>query len=222
MGFYTELCQATKTHQETLFELPFVANALEGRVSLEGYTEFLRQAYHHVKHTVPLLMATGSRLGPEYEWLRTSVGHYISEELGHQEWILSDIAACGGDAGAVRNEAPGIPCELMVSFAYDVVMRRNPIGFFGMVHVLEGTSVRGATLAAEKIREQLGLPETAFRYLTTHGDLDVDHVDFFASLMDRIEDRSDQRWILHCAEVFFELYGGIFRSLPSPARKETV
>ena len=36
--------------------------ASPGRVSRETYGEFLTEAYHHVKHTVPLLMACGSRV----------------------------------------------------------------------------------------------------------------------------------------------------------------
>jgi hypothetical protein len=37
--------------------------------------------------------------------------------------------------------------------------RGNPLGFFGMVHVLEGTSVSLALLAADAIQKPLGLPD---------------------------------------------------------------
>ena len=33
---------------------------------------------------------------------RTAIGEYIEEEMGHQEWVLNDIAVCGGDKEAVR------------------------------------------------------------------------------------------------------------------------
>ncbi len=37
----------------------------------------------------------------------------------------------------------------MVAYVYDYIARRNPVGFFGMVHVLEGTSTALATTAAQ-------------------------------------------------------------------------
>ena len=48
-----------------------------------------------VRHTVPLLMACGARLPERLEWLREAIAEYIEEEIGHQEWILNDIRACG-------------------------------------------------------------------------------------------------------------------------------
>ncbi len=213
MGFYERLNCETKPEQEDLFRIPFVAAALMGRIDLDTYVRFLTQAYHHVKHTVPLLMAAGARLPDRHGWLRKAVAEYIEEEIGHEEWILGDIAACGADAEAVRRGEPEFACEAMVAYAYDVATRRNPVGFFGMVHVLEGTSVRGATRAAKALEERLGLPRAAFTYLLTHGDLDQDHVDFFRTLMDRVDDAEDQRFIVHTAKRFFRLYGDVFRSL---------
>ena len=75
---------------------------------LDSYLAFLGQAYHHVKHTVPLLMACGGRLPEKLNWLRTAVAEYIAEEIGHEEWILNDINASGGNADAVRNSKPAI------------------------------------------------------------------------------------------------------------------
>ncbi len=51
-------------------------------------------------------MACGSRLPEAHGWLRTAIAEYIAEEAGHEEWILNDIAASGGDPDAVRADAP--------------------------------------------------------------------------------------------------------------------
>jgi len=214
MSFYDELLAATETERNELLTIPFIQMGAAGRLGLESYTAFLSQAYHHVKHTTPLLMATGGRLPEKLEWLRESVGEYIEEEMGHQEWILNDIAACGADKEAVRAAAPMPATELMVSYAYDTVYRKNPVGFFGMVLVLEGTSVALATHAAENIEKSLGLPKTAFSYLNSHGSLDVGHVDFYAKLMNRLDTDEDKQAVIHCARMVYKLYGDIFRSLP--------
>jgi hypothetical protein len=215
MNFFDTLKQDTEAERKQLFAAPIIRDALSGDIEIRQYTAFLTQAYHHVKHTVPLLMACGSRLGPEYDWLRTAVAEYIEEEIGHEEWVLADISACGGDADAARRSRPNGATELMVSYAYHQIDRGNPLGFFGMVHVLEGTSTAIATQAASAIQHALGLPVTAFSYLNSHGSLDLEHVLYFEGLMNRLDDDADKGAIIHSARMFYKLYGDIFRSLPS-------
>ena len=214
MNFYNQLQAATDSERQEFLGIPVIRQTLNGVVALESYLAFLGEAYHHVKHTVPLLMTCGGRLPEPNNWLRTAVAEYIAEEIGHEEWILNDIRASGGDADAVRNGKPGVATELMVAYAYDTIQRNNPAGFFGMVFVLEGTSIALATRAAEITRTALGLPQQAFSYLESHGSLDLEHMQFFEKLMNRITAGEDQQAIVHAAQVFYRLYGDIFRSLP--------
>jgi pyrroloquinoline quinone (PQQ) biosynthesis protein C len=215
MNFMDRLNGETVDDREYLLTSPIIHRCMSGDITLHDYVAFLTEAYHHVKHTVPLLMAVGARIPEEKEWLREAVAEYIEEELGHQEWILNDIAACGFDKEDVRNSKPGAATELMVAYAYDTVQRVNPLGFFGMVHVLEGTSVTTAEVAANAIKDALQLPAKAFSYLRSHGALDLEHVKFFESLMERIDDPDEQEQIIHSAKMFYRLYANIFRSLPS-------
>ncbi|MDA8484012.1 MULTISPECIES: iron-containing redox enzyme family protein [Pseudomonas] len=214
MSFFDQLQAATAREREALFSVPVIREALAGQVSLEGYRAFLGQAYHHVRHTVPLMMACGARLPSRLEWLRGAVCEYIEEEYGHERWILNDIAACGGDPEAVSSSRPSLPIELMVAFLYDQIARSNPVGLFGMVNVLEGTSIALATHAAGSIRESLGLPADAFSYLSSHGELDQDHMATYRGLMDRLDDEGDQQAVIHAAKVVYQLYADMFRGLP--------
>lgn len=213
MTFHDELEAATAPDRALLMSNPLFADALAGRVNIGLYIAFLREAYHHVRHTVPLMMACGARLPAHHETLRTAIVTYIDEEVGHENWILEDIAASGGDPRAARDAQPSPPTELMVAYAWDTIMRGNPVGFFGMVHVLEGTSTALATRAAGSIRSALGLPPKAFRYLTSHGSLDIEHVKFFRDLVDGIALPSDRAAIVHASRMFYRLYGDIFRHL---------
>jgi len=213
MTFYEELQQATAAERNALLSVPIIGKALQGQVTLDQYIAFLTQAYHHVKHTSPLLMTCGGRVPESHEWIRTALAHYIEEEIGHQEWILNDIRVCGGDAEAVRHGKPNMHTELMVAYAYDTIMRNNPCGFFGMVFVLEGTSIQLATHAAGVMQKSLNLPNGAFSYLTSHGSLDLEHIDFFQSVVNKLELDVDKQAVIHCAKVFFHLYANIFRSI---------
>ncbi len=213
MSFYQTLQEQTATDRQYLLSAPIISQCMQGDITLPDYVAFLTQAYHHVKHTTPLLMATGGRLPESKEWLRNAVAEYIEEELGHQEWILNDIAACGYDKDKARASIPNASTEFMVAYAYDTINRINPLGFFGMVQVLEGTSIAIADAAADKIQTALGLPDKAFSYLRSHGALDQEHVKFFCGLMNQITDEAEQQLIIHCAKRFYLLYGNVFREL---------
>jgi pyrroloquinoline quinone (PQQ) biosynthesis protein C len=214
MSFADQLRAATAAERGELLSAPIIQDCLAGRVSRDSYGAFLTEAYHHVKHTVPLLMACGARLRERHEWLRRGVAEYIDEEYGHEQWNLNDLAAIGHDAEAVRRGKPSFATELMVSYAYDTIARRNPVGFFGMVLVLEGTSAAIATRAAEIVMAKLEVPKRACSYLLSHGSLDQQHVGHFDALIDRIEGEEDRAALLHGARAFYRLYGEVFRALP--------
>lgn len=212
MSFYDRLQTETAAERAQLLSQPLFAAALEGRVTVPLYIAFLTQAYHHVKHTVPLMMACGARLNDDREWMRGKITEYIEEEYGHHEWVLNDIAASGGDAELVRQGQPSFETEMMVAYAYDLIQRGNPAGFFGMVHVLEGTSTALATQAAGQIATALQLPKKAFSYLNSHGALDLEHVDFFCELVEQMTP-PDQQAVIDAAKRFYRLYGAIFGEL---------
>lgn len=209
MPYFEVLAQQTGPARAALFATPVIADALAGRITRAQYLAFLAEAYHHVKHTVPLLMACGSRLPEPKGWLRSAIVEYIAEEAGHEEWILNDIAAAGGDADAVRASRPDFDTDLMVAYAYDTVMRRNPVGFFGMVYVLEGTSVSLASNAASALQRALDLPPGAFTYLSSHGALDVEHIGDFERLVNRLDTAEDRAAVVSNAQTFFRLYGNV-------------
>lgn len=86
-----------------------------------------------------------------------------------------------------------------------------------MVFVLEGTSIAFAQQGAEAVQASLGLPPAAFRYLTSHGALDQEHMVFFERLMNRIDDPTDRVAIVAMAKAMFGLFGGMFAAIPMEA-----
>lgn len=213
MQFHEQLGLQTAAGRQYLTSAPIISRALAGQISREEYIAFLAQAFHHVRHTVPLMMAVGARLPMRLGWLRKEVAHYIEEEEGHEQWILNDIAAAGGDALAAEISTPGAATDAMVGYAYDTAMRRNPVGFFGMVFVLEGTSVALALNAADKLQSSLQLSTRATTYLRSHGQLDQEHIQHLSGILNRLDDADDRAAVTQCAQVMFKLYGNVFREL---------
>lgn len=209
--FFDALEAATFRDRLRFLTIPQVRAGLTGAISRRAYIDYLGQAYHHVRHTVPLMQAARARLLDRQD-LVAALDDYIEEETGHEEWILSDIAAAGGDADGARNSAPYPATRAMVDHAYSRIASGNAAAFFGMVYVLESVSVALAQRGAHSVAQRLGLPPDAFTYLTSHGALDQHHMAFFAELVNRLPS-TDREAILSMAREMFSLFGAMFASI---------
>lgn len=213
IAFFTELEAATLRDRLHFMAIPQLQAGLSGSISQATYIAYLNQAWHHVRHTVPLLKAARARLGHRTE-LAAALDAYIEEETGHDAWILADIKAAGGNADTVRASDPAPATAAMVQHAYDAIAFGNPVSFFGMVYVLESVSIAMAQRGASAVQKRLGLPPEAFTYLTSHGSLDQDHMRFFESLVNDLSDPVDRAAIMQMAKDMFQLYGAVFSSIP--------
>lgn len=220
--FFDRLVTETEPARLSLLSVPQIQDGLTGRISLDTYIAYLAEAYHHVKHTVPLMRAARAALRPGQEWLIPALDEYIEEEEGHEEWILNDIRHAGGNEEAVRHGTPRAATQAMVDEAYRFIRDENAAGFFGMVYVLEGTSTAIATHGAEAVRKSLNLSKSCFTYLTSHGSLDIQHMEFFRTLMNRVTDPADQQAIITMANRVFALFAGLFRAIPHSRHTDEV
>lgn len=214
MKFYEQLVQATEASRQKLAVVPQLIDGLNGTISRETYIAYLTQAYHHVSHTVRFLMTMGAQLPSKHQTLQKVISEYIEEEVGHEEWILNDIAAAGGDKEAARASTPSLETQVLIAYNYDYTLRKNPIGFFGMVFMLESTSIQLASKGAKALQQNLGLPDSAFSYLYSHGELDISHMAFFEKMINTITDTDDQAAIIEVAQNTFCLFANVLNAIP--------
>ncbi len=177
MPFYDQLTAATESARADFIGAPVVQRALSGNVSRVEYQTFLSQAYHHVKHTVPLLMACGTRLPERLAWLRDAVAQYIEEELGHEEWILDDIAAADGDpllgreAPPARHRADGCLCLPRHRPGQSGRLLRHGLRAGGHERGPGVPGRRGHPRTPGTAAQRLSLPDL-------HGSVDQEHIRF--------------------------------------------
>ncbi len=212
MSFYEQLIAETAEARNAFLAIPLVQSATRSGATRELYVAFLTEAYHHVKHTFPLLALAASRTQDEH--YQDALVEYMEEERGHEKWILDDIRTLGGDAEAVRHGEPGPACRIMVGYTYYAIEHISPYAMLGSVHVLEGMSVLLADRVADAMKAVLGRQDdTGFSYLRSHGALDQEHVAFFRNLADSIHDPEIQRLVIAQSKLFYRLYGDIIRDL---------
>jgi pyrroloquinoline quinone (PQQ) biosynthesis protein C len=211
MSFYEALQAATTPDRNEFLSIPLIQSTVKKGASRALYIDFLTQAYHHVKHTYPLLALAS--VHTHNEAYQDALIEYMGEERGHEKWILDDIRALGGDAEAVRTGKPGQACQVMVGYTYYAIEWLSPYAMLGSVHVLEGMSTMLADQAADAIQVSLAVPgKDGFSYLRSHGALDIEHVAFFKELVNQIPSDA-HAIIIETSKIIYRLYGDIFREL---------
>ena len=214
MTFYQRLVADTQDERQDFQSIELIQHATQKGVTRDLYAKYLEQAYHHVRFTVPLLELARGRCGATDTAYVNALAEYIEEESGHDEWILNDIKALGADSEAVRHGQGGFACRMMVAYAHFAIEHISPYALLGMVHVLEGMSVELADKAAGAIAASFGdTPPDAFSYLTSHGALDIEHVQFFEDLVNSIDNTEIENLVVSAAKDFYILFGNMFREL---------
>ena len=81
----------------------------------------------------------------------------------------------------------------------------------GMIFVLEGTSTDLATMAANSISNSLGIKNNkGFTYLRSHGAVDIEHIEFYQNLVNKITDTSTIELIIKSASSIYKLWSNVF------------
>jgi long-chain acyl-CoA synthetase len=214
MNFYNRLIKETEIARSSLYSVPQLRDGLSGKISRDTYIAYLTEAYHHVSHTVPFLMRMGAALPQEKKFLHRALIKYLEEEVGHEEWILNDIEEAGGNKEQARYSTPNLETQVLIAYNYDYITRKNPMGFLGMVFMLESTSTQIANAGADALKTSLNLPNRAFSYLYSHGEIDISHMKFFEETVNQITNKVDQDAIIEVANNTFHLFANLLAAIP--------
>lgn len=115
---------------------------------------------------LPASDAVAARLADYYD-------RHIPEETGHDDMILEDIEALGGDRTEVLGRMPSPAVAALVGAQYYWSYHHHPIAFMGYLVVLE-TDISESMM--EEIIERTGLPRKAFRFLLFHARVEPGHI----------------------------------------------
>jgi hypothetical protein len=156
----------------------------------EVYVSLLRLLFSEVRASVPLLLAA-ERAACERTaddevatgligWLR----EHALEEQHHDEWLLEDYAATGGDPDELLRQ-PGSPTiAAMVGSVYYWTLHAHPVAIMGYCAVLEGNPP--SRVFIDQLQARTGFSVRSFHTLRQHSDVDVDHGAELFSLIDRL------------------------------------
>src|SRR5918992_1591985 len=170
----------------------------------ELYPEYLFVSHCIVRASVPL-MRTARERATELAGDRVAsivadyMGRHIDEELGHDEWLLEDMAAIGIDREGVLERPPPPTIASLVGAQYYWILHYHPVGLLGYIALLEGYPPRAADVA--EVRERTGFPSEAFRTLSMHAELDPRHGQELDEVLDSLPLTPAQRTVLGLSAI---------------------
>lgn len=213
MSFFITLVELTDASRRELETIPKVHAMMHHGLTLREYQAFLGDLYHVVWNFCPLMAAAAARCSDRFAHIRYDLYRRIHEEQRHEEWVLEDLGAVGGDTRAAREASPSAPAQAMIGFNYYAVERVHPLSVLGMLYALEViASVYGGRVS-DAIARALGRDVRAggFKFLSSHATLDLDHLAELNVLVKTIEDPVAQTAIVAATRVNFHQFGALFR-----------
>ncbi len=154
----------------------------------ELYPEFLFATLGVMKASAPAMRMAAEQCerlqgDPLREPLRDYYLEHAAEELGHEEWLLADLASLGISRDrALRRLSYGSVAALVGS-QYYWMLHVHPAAFLGYLAVLESPA---ELEFLREVHERTGIPLSSMSCHLKHAELDPDHVAEFDAMLDRL------------------------------------
>lgn len=201
--FFQKLVEQTDEARKAFERHERVVEACAQGMDRERYLVFLRELYSMVWNFNPISAAAAARLPADLRFVQAFLYQHMAEEEGHDEWVLGDVAAIGGDVDAVRGSlnASAAATQAFVGFNYWQA-ESQPSAALGMLYALEMlASVYGEPLA-EAQRERLFLDgDAGVSFLASHASADATHMEDLRVVLDQLEDEDAQAAIVNSVRV---------------------
>ncbi len=189
-----------------------IQQVLEGKADSKLYQRYLMNVWHYAQHSSTVIGLAGARCVPDHPELARYLLHHALEELGHEAWAITDLAALGVSEDTLRASRPATSCAAMIGFEYFTAGHANPVGLFGWLYVLEAMGDDLGHVVADSIARGLDLPD-GVKFLAGHGEADEEHTkDIIAQIETNIP-AADMAYVHHVADVVGELYVRMFQEI---------
>ena len=183
------------TYQENTTPVP----QKEGASS--WYANYLLTTHSIIRASVPLMQTAYQRcrngLQQERELLNKLREYYkkhIQEEMNHDKWLLDDLDSIGITHHESLARKPLQIVAELVGSQYYLIFHWHPVCLLGYISYLEGNPPQKETV--DQLQQITGFPESAFRTMTKHSDLDPHHRDELTELLESLPLTTEhEQWI---------------------------
>lgn len=204
LPFFGELISRTDEARRDFETSPAIMDGVAHGLALERYRALLLELYQVVWHFNPICAAAASRVDDTHREVRYHLYAHMQEEVGHEQWVMNDLAAIGVAADVVTAHVPSVHTQAMVGFNYWCADRRHPCAVLGMLYVLEViASVYGGAFSTA-VKERLLLDgEQGISFIGSHADMDAQHMAGLRKLLNTLTDPAAREAVVESTLVNF-------------------
>jgi len=212
MSFFFTLVENSDASRRAIESLPKVHSMMHKGLTLPEYGAFLHDLYHIVLHFCPIMAVAMAHCDDRLSRVREELRERIGEETGHEQWVMEDVVAIGGNVHRVTAMPPSAPVQAMIGFNYYAAERVHPCAVLGMLYVLEVVASVYGGKAADSIARATGrdVATGGFRFLSSHATMDAEHMAKLNVLLKTIADPAAQAAIIDSTRVNFHQFGQLF------------
>ncbi len=186
---------------------PLIRRLNRGQLSREGYLAFLRDLRQQVKDGALWMSRAASSIGEEHLELRSTLMRHAVTEHRDFRLLEADYVAAGGRLDDIRGARKNVGSEALSGWMFHEAGKPDPFGLLGAMFIIEGLGSIKASEWGRRVKESLGLPDEAVRFLLYHGDNDAEHMEEFRAMLALVlPDPAVAERIVRCAEVTARLY----------------
>ena len=172
----------------------------------ELYPEYLFTTHCIIRASVPLMETAQRRadkLAPGDSVSAALVPYleeHIPEERDHDEWLLDDVEALGGDRSSILARPPSPTVAAVVGAQYYWILHYHPVALLGYIALLEGYPPSIEML--EDLVDRTGHSRAAFRTLIAHAELDPGHRDELDAVLDGLPVTEEQSTVMGLSAIY--------------------
>ena len=134
----------------------------------------------------------------------------MTEEKGHEEWVLNDLAVVGVSPEEAFGYRPTHALLGLNGYNYWSADRRHPCSVLGMVYALEVVaSVYGGPLTSAITDSLLLEGDRGISFISSHATMDAEHMIELRVILNRVEDEQAKSAIVESTIFNFHQFGRV-------------
>lgn len=144
------------------------------------FVPYLITLHSIIRASEPLLQAAIDEANRRYQQgdescrgLAAYLTEHKQEEAEHATWLLEDIESLGFSREEILRKRPSWDVAAMVGSQYYWIHHYHPALFLGYMTIFEAYPLKVSDI--DQFKQITGLPDSAFRTMLLHTELDVQH-----------------------------------------------
>jgi pyrroloquinoline quinone (PQQ) biosynthesis protein C len=195
-----------ETYENVISSAPIRALSAK-MVTRNQYKSYMIDVYHYACHSAQVISIAGSRLVSSHRNMAAYLFEHAQEELGHEQWALSDLRELGMSDEEISCSRPSAACKKMLGLEYLYAAHLDAVGLFGWMFALESLGGKAASGIAKQIDHCLELNGKAIYFLSGHGKADAVHSnDLERVIATEIKSDKDQMIFIEMCKMSTALY----------------